>query len=132
MGITGRYDFQGIQKAARFAIDAALATTGWGAAIIASPFKPVFDYIEGLAVNWLTNRGLIVIDVGAVLIDGKINQTKLDNALDSAFEKMKVGRDKITPAEGAKIDAETDAAFDQFADVNATNDGVSNLPGPAL
>lgn len=135
MGLTGRYDFPGIQKAVRRSIELLAASTTFGAWLIASPFKPVIDAIENLIINWLVNRGLIIIDIGAVMVEGKVNQSKLDAALDAAFEKMKVGRDKITPEEGAKIDAETTQAFDQFADVNATNaDGnsVSNVSSPSV
>lgn len=131
MGLTGRYDFKGIQKATGALIDALIAGTGWGAWILASPFRPIIAAIRDLVVNFLVNRGLIVIDVAAVLVNGKINESKLTDALNSAFEKLKVGRDKITPEEGAKIDAETTEAFDQFADVPMA-DGVSNLPGPSV
>lgn len=135
MGITGRYSFTGIQRAASVGINALLATTGWGAWLLASPFRIVLDTVEGLAVNWLTNRGLIIFNVGDVLVNGVVNEEKLSATLDSAFDQMKVGRDKITPAQGAKIDAETDAAFDQFADVNATagtDNSLPDLPGQAF
>lgn len=131
MGLTGRYDFKGIQKAGERLIDALLVGTTWGAWLVASPFMPAVRIIEGLLINYLTNRGLIIIDVAGVLINGKIDEAKLTDALNSAFDKLKVGRDKITPAEGAKIDAETTAAFDQFADVPMA-DGVSNVPGKTL
>lgn len=127
MGLTGRYDFKGIQKAARLIINGVISGTGWGAALLAGPFKPLVIMFENAMTNWLTNRGLIIINIGAVLVNGVVNQVKLDNALDSAFEKLKVGRDKITPQAGAKIDEETDAAFDQFADVHATNE-LRKLP----
>lgn len=130
MGLTGRYNFPGIQKAVRAAITVLAASTTWGAWLIASPFQPVIAALEDLAINWLVNRGLIIIDVGAVMIEGKINQEKLDSALDAAFTRLQVGRDKISPEEGAKIDAETTQAFDQFADVNAS--GVSNVPDPSI
>lgn len=131
MGLTGRYDFKGIQKAGERLIDVLIAGTGWGAWLLASPFMPAVRMLEGLLINYLTNRGLIVIDVAAVLINGKIDEARLTSALNSAFEKLKVGHDKITPAEGAKIDAETDAAFDEFADVNATN-SLRELPTPPI
>ncbi len=121
MGLTGRYDFKGIQKAVRRVIELLAVSTTWGAWLIASPFKPAIDAIENLIINWLVNRGLIIIDIDLVMIDGKVNQSKLDSALDLAFEKLKVGRDKISPTEGAKIDAETTEAFDQFADVHAAD-----------
>ncbi len=110
----------------RRVVDLLAVSTGWGAWLIASPFKPAIDAIEDLLINWLINRGLIIIDIGLVLVDGKISQSKLDAALDSAFEKLKVGRDKISPEEGAKIDADTTQAFDEFADVHASN-SVSDL-----
>jgi hypothetical protein len=131
LGLTGRYDFKGIQKAGERLIDALLAGTGWGAWLLASPFMPAIRVIEGLLINYLTNRGLIIIDVAAVIVNGKIDEARLTSALNSAFEKLKVGRDKITPAEGAKIDAETTEAFDEFADVPMAN-GVSNVPGKTL
>ncbi len=130
MGLTGRYDFKGIQKAVRRTFEVLLASSSWGVWLLASPFKPAIDALENLCINWLVNRGLIIIDIGLVMVDGAINQSKLDNALDNAFEKLKVGRDKITPAEGAKIDAETTEAFDQFADVHAN--GVSNVSSPSI
>jgi hypothetical protein len=135
MGLTGRYDFKGIQKAVRRVFDIFAATTSFGAWLVASPFKPAIDVIEDLVTNWLINRGLIVIDIGAVMIEGKVDQALLDNALDLAFEKLKVGRDKITPQEGSKIDAETTQAFDQFADIHSTNpdnDGVPNVSSTPL
>lgn len=132
MGLTGRYDFKGIQKAGRAAIDAILTGTTWGVWLLKSPFKGAVDAIEDAAINWLTNRGLIWINVGAVLIDGKVDEDKLNSALDSAFDKLKIGRDKITPEQGAKIDAETDVAFDKFADVPTPGSKLPNKPNPPL
>lgn len=131
MGLTGRYDFSGIQKAAKAGIRLAIAGTGWGAALLASPFYFLVDLVEGLAVNWLANRGLIVFNVGDVLVDGVISEAKLTNALNKAFDKMKVGRENITPAEGAKIDAETTEVFDEFADLPMAN-GVQHVPDKTI
>jgi len=131
MGITGRYDFPGFQKAAKIAIDALLVGTTWGAWIVTSPFKIVIGPIEDLIVNFLVNRGLIILNVGAVIVDGSVDQAKLDAAVDAGIKKVMQGRDKITPAEGKKIDDEVRAAFDADADLGAT-DSVSKFSGPSV
>ncbi len=124
MGITGRYNFPGIQKAARLVIDGLVAGTGWGAAIIASPFKPVLDYVEDLIVNYLANRGIIILNVGVNIVDGVLDQKAMDQALDDGIRKVMQGRDKITPKDGAAIDDKVRKEFDKNADVGASDGGM--------
>lgn len=132
MGLTGRYDFKGIQKAVSVGVNALLASTSWGVWILASPFRPALDGIEGLAVNFLTNRGLIILNVEAAVVDGAIDEEKLGAAFDDALNKIKAGRDKLTPEQGKAIDDEVVQAFDEDADLNATDSangaGVSDVP----
>ncbi len=128
MGITGRYNFPGMQKAANFAINTALAATSWGAWILASPFKPAFTVVLNLIDNWLINHGLIIVNLEMNIVDGKLDQKKFDASMDKAFEKLKMGRDKITAAQGKAIDDEVVQAFDDDADLGAAPvDGMSNL-----
>lgn len=127
MGITGRYDFKGIQKAVGKAIDLLLASTTWGAWILASPFKPVITAAENLLTNFLANRGLILLNIGEIMVEGVVDQTKLDDALDAGIKRVQQGRDKITPAEGAKIDQDVVDAFDRDVDLGAT-DSVPDVP----
>lgn len=131
MGLTGRYNFPGIQKAMGVAIDALIAGTTWGAWLIASPFKGLFNYFRDMAINYLANRGIIFINVGYNIFDGVFDQKKFDNAIDAGIKRVMQGRDKLTPAEGKAIDDEVREAFDEFADVDATTDdgaGVSKFP----
>ncbi len=124
MGITGRYNFPGIQKAAGAAIDALLAGTTWGAWILASPFKIVLAPLRDLIVNFLANRGLIILNIGANIVDGAVDQAKLDAALDAGIKRVMQGRDKITPQEGKKIDDDVREAFDKDADLGADPNGL--------
>ena len=112
-------------------IDSLIAGTGWGAWILASPFRPVVAAVRDLLMNFLANRGLIVLNIGANIVDGSIDQAALDAALDAGIKKVMQGRDKITPAEGKKIDDDVAKAFDRDADLGAT-DSVSKLPGPPV
>ncbi len=127
MGITGRYNFPGIQKAAGAAIDALLAGTTWGAWILASPFKIVLAPLRDLIVNFLANRGLIILNIGANIVDGAVDQAKLDAALDAGIKRVMQGRDKITPQEGKKIDDDVRKAFDKDADLGASGSGTDGL-----
>ena len=124
MGVTGRYDFKGIQKAAGVVIDALIAGTGWGAWLLASPFKPVVGFFRDMLINWLANRGLIILNIGVNIIDGTLDQKALDAALDDGIKRVMQGRDKITQAEGQSIDDKVRQAFDADADLNAA-DSVS-------
>lgn len=128
MGVTGRYDFTGIQKAIGVGINAVLATTTWGAWLLASPFMPAVQAMEDAAVNFLANRGLIVLNIGAIMVDGSIDQSRLDSAINDALTKLQQGRSSITPAQGQAIDTEVENAFDQDATLGATNASDSKLP----
>lgn len=123
MGITGKYSFTGIQAAALAAIKAAIATTTWGASLLASGvfkfFLPVIDAIAKWGINWLANRGLIVINVGADFFNGEFDQARFDKAIDDGLTRVMQGRDKITPADGKKIDDDVIAATDKFVDFGA-------------
>lgn len=128
MGITGRYNFPGMQKAANFAIYSALAATSWGARILASPFKPAFTAALDLLDNFLINHGLIIINLTINTVDGKLDQMAFDSSMDRALNKLKMGRDKITAAQGKAIDDEVVAAFDKDADLNASaSNGVPDV-----
>lgn len=128
MGITGKYDFPGIQKAGVAAIKAALATTAWGLALIASPvfrfFEPVEDAVVGQIINWLANKGLIVLNLGAIIVNGEVDQVLFDKALDDGLKLVEKGRDKISAKQGKAIDDEVIKAARRFIDFGAAP-GVS-------
>lgn len=88
MGLTGKYDFKGIQKAGRLGIKAFIASTGWGAKLIASPFVKVLDLLIEWVTNWLANRGLIILNLGSIYISGEFNQSAFDKALDEGLKKV--------------------------------------------
>lgn len=123
MPLTGKYDFPGIKKAGVAAIKAALASSAWGLALLANPFFRAFQPLENvlveMAINWLANQGLIVLNLGAIYVNGEIDQSLFDKALDDGLRKVELGRDKLTPAEGKKIDDEVIRAARRFIDFGA-------------
>ncbi len=114
MALSGKYDFRGIKK---------LGGAGLRVALASSPYTAWFirlgsfaDLVLEFAANWLANKGLLVLNVGANYVSGEIDQKQLDAALDSAFEQITIkgGREKLTPAERKAIDDEVIKAARKF------------------
>lgn len=131
MGVTGKYDFAGIKKAGLAAVRVALASTSWGAKLISNGFlkfaNPLIDVLLEAGINFMANSGLIVLNLGAIIIDGKVDQARLDNAIEKGLQRVMKGRDKITEAEGKAIDDDVIKAADEFIDFGAT----PSVPGDA-
>lgn len=113
----GKYDFPGIKKAGIAAASVILASTGWGAKILASPFKNLFEYLIGYVVEWAANKGLVIINISAIYINGEIDQKRFDDAFDKALETVKIPG--LTDVEKEKIDNEIIKAFRNFARLNS-------------
>lgn len=110
---TGRYNFPGIRKAGAAGLKLVLASTTFGKWLITSPFKKVFDLFAEWAVEWLTNRGLVIINLGAIYVNGEFDQAKFDKAMDLGLEKAKVPG--LTDAQKKIIDDEVLKSFRAFA-----------------
>lgn len=114
----GKYNFPGIKKAGVAGLTAALAATGWGLKLMASPFKPLVNIILGYLVEWLANNGLVVINLAAIYVDGKIDQSQFDKAFDEALTKVQIPG--LTENEKELIDEKVRKAFRDFAHLNNT------------
>jgi len=110
---TGKYDFPGIRKAGAAAFRAVILTTGWGAALFASPFKSVINTALEMVSEWLANKGLLIINLGAIYVAGQFDQAKFDAAMNTAIEKAKAPG--LTDAQKKAIDDEVKKAFRPFA-----------------
>jgi len=116
---TGKYNFEGIRKAGALALSALLSSTGWGASIIASPFKPVINLILEWFSEWLANKGLLIINLGAIYINGEIDQDRFDKAFDEALNKVKIPG--LTEDEKRAIDDEIIKAIRKFGRIGNAN-----------
>lgn len=70
------------------------------------------------AIEWLTNKGLIVLNLTANIVNGEIDQAALDSAMEEGFKKIQQGRDKLTPEQGKAIDDAVIKAADKFISFN--------------
>jgi len=113
---TGKYDFPGIRKAGAVALKAVLATTSFGAWVVKSPFSKAFDLFAEWAIEWLTNRGLLIINVGAIYVNGELDQKRFDAAMEIALEKAKAPG--LSEAQKKAIDDEVLKAFRAFGRIN--------------
>lgn len=104
MGVTGKYDFSGIQRFGVKALKIALASTVWGAWLIKSPFIIVIEYAAELLINYLANRGLIILNIGAIYFNGEVDQSRLDQAIESGLERVRLAGGKLSEREIKEID----------------------------
>lgn len=112
---TGKYDFPGIRKAGAAALKAVILSTGWGATIIASPFAPLLNQILEYLSEYLANKGLLIINLGAIYVDGEFDQSHFDHAMSEAIEKAKVPG--LSEQKKKEIDDAVIKAFRNFARV---------------
>jgi len=109
-----RYDFEGIKKFGLRGINLALATTSWGAWAVKSAFAPLLNFLIKELINWLANRGLVILNIGAIYVKGQFDQAAFDKAIDAAIKAVESSKGKLTPEQIKAIDDEVIKAADRF------------------
>lgn len=94
-------------------ITVALASTTYGAIATTWGFRHVFEILIEWAVNWLANKGLMVLNIAAISVQGDWDQKAFDKAMDEALGQVAVGG--LTPAQMKEIDDKVITAFRKFA-----------------
>ncbi len=113
MGLTGKYNFAGIKKWGAKGLTLALASTTWGSWLVTFPVvRKLTDFFLEQLVNWLANKGLIVLNIGAIYFEGEFDQKGFDQALDDGLKKMSSGN--LTPEQMKEIDENVRAAARRF------------------
>lgn len=116
MGLTGKYDFKGIQKYGAMGLTMALASTSWGAFLVTKwGLKNITDVLLEWFVNWLANKGLLVLNLGAIYVEGEWDQKAFDSSIDEAFKQIQSSEGKLTPEQMKAIDDKVIEAFRKFA-----------------
>ncbi len=113
---SGKYDFPGIRKAGAVAITAALATYSWGAWIVTGPLKKAYGLALEWCLGWLANKGLVVLNVGAIYVKGQFDQDAFDNAMEEGLKRVDKGG--LTDAQKKAIDMEVINAFRKFGRIS--------------
>lgn len=113
MPLSGKYNFPGIKKWGAAGIKAALSATTWGVWLLKYSFGPVLDWVIEFGVNWMANKGLIVLNIGAIYVDGEIDQAAFDEAIDQGIKRVKQAGATLSEKEAKEIDDAVIAAADQ-------------------
>lgn len=109
-----KYNFKGIQKLGAVGLRTALASSPWTAWTLKG--GNLTNAIIEFLVNLAANKGLILLNVGAIYVEGEFDAKAMDRAMDKAFSEIlnAGGADKLTPAQIKKIDDEVIKAARQF------------------
>lgn len=112
--MSGKYNFSGIKE---------MGASGLRGAALSSPYTAWINKFGSLSTlfyeflaNWLANKGLIILNLGAIAIDGHFDQKAFDKALDKAYADIENagGVSKLTPEEIKAIDNEVIKAARRF------------------
>ncbi len=117
MGVSGRYDFKGIKKYGAKGLIMAVSTIpymSWVALPWASAF---FDLGFQALANWLANKGLIILNITAIPIEGEWDQKRFDDAINAGLKEVEMAG-PLTPAKMKEIDDKVIAAFRKFGNLN--------------
>jgi len=113
---TGKYNFPGIRKAGAVAIKAALASSPLGGLLV-GPLGPALAVSLEWLSEWLANRGIILLNVGAFEINGHFDQAAFDKAMDAGLSRLESG-ETISPEEMRAIDEKVKEAMRRFIPYN--------------
>lgn len=101
MALFGKYNFKGIKKQGAEGLKLALASspaTIWIAKI------PLINNLLEPFVNWLANNGLVILNIGAIYVNGKVDQSLLDRSIDEGLKKVQNSNGNLTPEQIKEID----------------------------
>lgn len=121
MPLSGKYDFKGIKQWGAKGLELALTTTAWGAWLLATPvLRTVLHFSEEFLVNWFANKGLILLNIGAIYVNGKLDEEEFSKALNDGLARVEIpgGRALLTPEEGKAIDEAVKKAGRKFIPYN--------------
>lgn len=109
MSIKGKYDFKGIKTKGAAGLKAALLANPSTAAIAKIPF--ITTLLE-ILTNWMANNGLILLNIGAIYVNGEVDTALLDRSIEEGLKKVESGV-QLTPEQIKEIDDEVIKSADR-------------------
>jgi hypothetical protein len=113
-----KYNFPGLKKNGARALEMLLASFSWGASLLKIPIlgSLVHSFLE-LFVNFLANKGLVFLNITDIVIEGKWDQERFDDAMEKALASVELSHEKLTDEQRKRIDDTVIAAFRKFAPI---------------
>lgn len=101
MPLTGKYDFKGIKSKGASGIKLALSSSP--STVWIAKLPGIISLLEAFT-NFLANKGLIVMNLGAIYVNGEIDQSILDRSLDEGIKAVENAGMTLTPEQIKEID----------------------------
>ena len=101
MGLSGKYNFKGIKQHGAGGLKLALASNPSLAWINKMPLAGT---LLEFFVNWMANNGLMVMNLGAIIVDGVIDQKLLDRSIEEGLKKVENPNITLTEQQMKDID----------------------------
>lgn len=98
-----KYDFKGIKKQGASGLKLLLASDPATAWMLKVPF---LNFLLEALVNWATNNGLVILNIGAIYVNGKLDQDKLDKAIENGLREVETPGIVLTEERIKEIDDE--------------------------
>lgn len=101
MGLSGKYNFKGIKQHGASGLKLALASNPSLAWINKMPLAGT---LLEFFVNWMANNGLMIMNIGAIVVDGVVDQKLLDRSIEAGLQKFENPEITLTPEQMKEID----------------------------
>lgn len=101
MAFTGKYDFKGISRIGATALRVALSSSPYTAWFFKVPGS---QFICEMIVNWFANKGLLLFNIGAIYVNGELDQNALDKAIESGLKQVEIPGVNLTPEQIKELD----------------------------
>lgn len=109
-----------------------MGAEGIRSALLSSPktawliaWPALTNFILESVSNYFANKGLIVLNIGAIYVEGELSQNQLDKSIDNYLKYIQLGKE-LTPQQIREIDNEVIRAARNFIPYTRPN----QLPKP--
>lgn len=110
MATLAKYDFKGIKRQGANGIKLALLSNPSTAWLAKAPgIEPFLEFV----VNWLANNGLVLLNIGAIYVNGNIDQRLLDRSIEDGLKRVELNGSTLNAAQIKEIDDEVIKAADR-------------------
>lgn len=114
MATSGKYDFGGIKKVGAKSLLLALSSNPYFIWVERLKLTAVLEILLEWLVNWAANNGLVLLNLGAVFVEGHFDQKAFDAALEEGLSEVEIKKGKLTPAQVKAIDDKVIIAARKF------------------
>ncbi len=99
-----KYDFRGIKALGAKSLLLALSSNPYFIWLERFKLTGILEILLEWLVNYLANQGLILLNLGAIYVEGHFDQKAFDAHMEEALQKVEIGRGRLTIEQVKEID----------------------------